>query len=116
MVTGALVVKSEEGFAVALDPALDDELRAEGMAREVVNRVQRLRKESGLEITDRIRLGVSGSPELAVALDRFRDFIAEETLALEVVSEMSEGRDGFEAHLEDEIDGAVVRFGLSRAR
>jgi isoleucyl-tRNA synthetase len=113
---GALVVKSEEGFAVALDPALDDELRAEGMAREVVNRVQRLRKESGLEITDRIRLGVSGSPELAVALDRFRDFIAEETLALEVVSEMSEGRDGFEAHLEDEIDGAVVRFGLSRAR
>jgi isoleucyl-tRNA synthetase len=113
---GELVVKSQEGFAVALDPVLDDDLRAEGMAREVVNRVQRLRKDSGLEITDRIRLGVSGSAEVEVALLRFRDFIAEETLALEVVSEIGAGANGYEAVLEDEIDGVFVRFGLSRSR
>jgi isoleucyl-tRNA synthetase len=113
---GELVVKSQEGFAVALDPVLDDDLRAEGMAREVVNRVQRLRKDSGLEITDRIRLGVSGSAEVEIALLRFRDFIAEETLALEVVSEIGAGANGYEAVLEDEIDGVFVRFGLSRTR
>ncbi|TVP75849.1 MAG: isoleucine--tRNA ligase, partial [Gemmatimonadales bacterium] len=51
---GDLVVRSEGGITAAIDPTLDDELRVEGMARELVNRIQRLRRDSGLEITDRI--------------------------------------------------------------
>jgi isoleucyl-tRNA synthetase len=101
---------------VALDPALDAELRAEGMARELVNRIQRLRKDAGLEITDRIRVGIEGPEEVRDALRNFRDFIARETLALEVMGDGLEGREGYETVREDEIDGAPVRLALSRAR
>ncbi|NIS35696.1 MAG: isoleucine--tRNA ligase, partial [Actinobacteria bacterium] len=54
--SGNLAVKGEGAYTVALDPELDDELRAEGLARELVNRIQRLRRDAGLEITDRIDL------------------------------------------------------------
>ncbi|MGD8322383.1 MAG: isoleucine--tRNA ligase, partial [Gemmatimonadota bacterium] len=79
--TGELVVKSEGRFTVALDPALDDELRAEGLARELVNRIQRLRKDAGLEITDRIELFIGGQDGVEAAARTHRDFIAGETLA-----------------------------------
>lgn len=112
---GDLVVKSEEGFTAALDPSLDAELRTEGMARELVNRIQRLRKDAGLEITDRIRIGVQGSDEVRDAVRSFRDFIARETLALEVSGGSDEGGGDYETVREDEIDGAPVRLALSRA-
>ncbi len=112
---GDLVVKSDGPYAVALDPTLDSELRGEGMARELVNRIQRLRKDAGLEITDRIRLGVEGPDEVSLVVERYHGFIAGETLALELVGGASVGRDGYEAVLEDEIDGIAVRVSLSRA-
>jgi isoleucyl-tRNA synthetase len=119
---GDLVVKSHEGYAAALDPELDDALRAEGMARELVNRIQRLRKDAGLEITDRIRVGIEGPDEVQVALSGFRDFIERETLALEVVRAVDGAgqggggawQDSYDAVMEDEIDGASVRLALSR--
>ncbi|MSR23423.1 MAG: isoleucine--tRNA ligase, partial [Gemmatimonadetes bacterium] len=112
---GNLVVKAQDGHTVALDPTLDDELRAEGMARELVNRIQRLRKDAGLEITDRIRLGLEGPEEVRNAVVKHWDLIARETLALEVDGS-SGGLDGrYEAFLEDEIDGTMVRLALSRA-
>ncbi|MEX0856172.1 MAG: isoleucine--tRNA ligase [Gemmatimonadota bacterium] len=110
---GELVVKSEQGFTAALDPALDAELRTEGMARELVNRIQRLRKDAGLEITDRIRIGIGGPEEVQVAVARFREFIARETLALEVLA-VAERPDGYEADVEDEIDGVPVQLALRR--
>ena len=61
--SSGLVVKGEGAYTVALDPELDDELIAEGVARELVNRIQRLRKDSGLDITDRIEL-VIGGPDI----------------------------------------------------
>ncbi len=50
-----------QGLTVALDTTLTDALRAEGLAREIINKVQNLRKKSGLEVSDRIDLAVSGS-------------------------------------------------------
>ena len=112
---GDLVVKSHDGHVVALDPSIDAELRAEGMARELVNRIQRLRKDAGLEITDRIRLGIEGSDEVHRAVSLFEAFIARETLALEVSGGDGPYGDGYEAVFEDEIDGSPVRVALSRA-
>jgi isoleucyl-tRNA synthetase len=66
---------------VALDPELDDALRGEGFARELVNRVQRLRKDAGYEYTTRIHLWIDGDTEALDALRPHGDFIQEETLA-----------------------------------
>jgi isoleucyl-tRNA synthetase len=111
---GDLVVKTEGGVVAALDPTLDDELRTEGMARELVNRIQRLRKEAGLEITDRIRLAVDGPGAVASAAAAWGAFIAGETLAvsLEVGAEAVEA---LEHALEDDVDGLKVRVALSSA-
>lgn len=66
---------------MALDITLTPELRAEGMARELVNRIQNLRKSMGLEITDRIRVTLSHTPETEQALASFSDYISTQVLA-----------------------------------
>ncbi len=81
---GNLVVKGEGAYTVALDPELDDDLRAEGVARELVNRIQRLRKDAGLEITDRIDLAIAGPESIRAAASVHESFIGGETLAVRV--------------------------------
>jgi isoleucyl-tRNA synthetase len=82
---GELVVESDAGFTVALDPAVDESLRLEGLARELVSRVQRARREAGLAVSDRIRLGIfSEHADLLEAATRFREYIAGDTLATTV--------------------------------
>lgn len=76
-----MLVASEGGVTVALDITLDEELTAEGLAREAVNRIQNLRKETGLDVTDRIRLELSGSEELKSALEKNSDYLCSEVLA-----------------------------------
>ncbi|MEX2466733.1 MAG: isoleucine--tRNA ligase [Gemmatimonadota bacterium] len=112
--TGDLVVKGEGGFTVALDPVLDDELRAEGVARELINRIQRLRKDAGLEITDRIELGIAGPEAIRAAAGAHRDFIGGETLALDValLDEATGERNGFPHALEVDIDGTPAWIAL----
>ncbi|WP_420634109.1 isoleucine--tRNA ligase [Candidatus Palauibacter sp.] len=80
-----LPVASDAGYLAALDTEVDDALRAEGRAREIVNRVQRLRREAGFELADRIRLGIAGSEELERAVATHAEYIAGETLAVEVL-------------------------------
>jgi isoleucyl-tRNA synthetase len=112
---GELVVRSEGGYTAALDPTLDEELKAEGSARELVNRIQRLRKDSGLAITDRIRLGVYGPERIRAAADDHRDFICDETLALQL--EIDDGLDavnGYEAVKSVTIDDMDVVIALTR--
>lgn len=75
------LVQSDGPFVVALDPTVSDTLRREGLAREVVNRVQRLRKEAGYEYTTRINLHISGDRDVLAASGAFEAFIAGETLA-----------------------------------
>ena len=78
------LVSSESGVTVALDVTMDDELKAEGLARELVNRVQNLRKDAGLEITDRIGLSLHVDDNIRRALEANLDYIRTETLAMEV--------------------------------
>ncbi|MBX9604605.1 MAG: isoleucine--tRNA ligase [Gammaproteobacteria bacterium] len=83
---GEWSVAQEGGITVALDVRIDDELRALGHAREVVNRIQNLRKTLDLDLTDRIRVEFEASPPLAASIERHREFIMQETLALELAA------------------------------
>jgi isoleucyl-tRNA synthetase len=110
--SGDLVVKSEGRITVALDPALDDELRAEGLARELVNRIQRLRKDGGLEITDRIELLLRGPEAVREAAATHRAFIAGETLAVSIDTGDGAVTDGY-PHVRDvDLDGMPARIAL----
>ncbi len=79
-----VVVAVEENLAVGLDVHLTEDLIAECGAREVVNRVQNMRKEAGLDVADRIRLWVQGSEALESWVGAFRGYVADETLAREI--------------------------------
>lgn len=75
------VVETEEGVTVALDSELSEELIAEGLAREFVNRIQNMRKDAGFEVTDRILIKFDGSGKIVYAVNSFSDYISNETLA-----------------------------------
>lgn len=110
--SSGLVVKGEGAYTVALDPELDDELIAEGVARELVNRIQRLRKDSGLDITDRIELVIGGPDNIQRAADQYEDFICSETLAL-TVAVSSHVHESDIPHVQEvDIDGTSVSIGL----
>lgn len=79
-----LAVASEGDLVVALEVTLDEALVREGLAREFVSKVQHLRKEVGLEITDRIRLFVQGASEVREALEAHRAYVMDETLCEEL--------------------------------
>ena len=83
-VTSDWLVQSGGSFVVALDPVMSPELMREGLAREVVSRVQRLRKEAGFEYTSRILLGVAGDPPVEAAVRSEAGLIRAETLAREI--------------------------------
>ncbi|NQX97413.1 MAG: isoleucine--tRNA ligase [Flavobacteriales bacterium] len=84
------LVQSEGGITVALDITLSDELKEEGIAREFVNRIQNLRKDSGLEVTDRISINILKHTEINQAINNNKNYICSETLAndLELVDEL----------------------------
>ena len=106
------LVQSEGQYVVALDPAITDDLRAEGLAREVVSRVQRMRKEAGYEYTTRIRLAVSGGDAVEQAVRAHGGFIAEETLARELVVGSRVNVPDLEQELD--IDGLTALVGIQR--
>jgi isoleucyl-tRNA synthetase len=101
-------VEAESGHAVALQLELDDDLRREGLAREIVHAVQNARKAAGLEITDRIDLTLSGDQDLIKAAQAHQDYLASEVLATTV---SYDGSNGAEAT----IDGKDLSIGVSRA-
>ncbi len=101
-------VEAEAGHAVALQLELDDELRREGLAREIVHAVQNARKEVGLEITDRITLSLGGDEELLVAARAHETYVSSEVLATEVAYD---GTDGVAVKL----DGRELRISIQRS-
>jgi len=88
-----LQVASEGAITVALDINVTPELRLEGIAREFVNRIQNLRKESDFEVTDKIILRIVRHPELNEAMDKYSEYIGNQTLAsrVELVDRLADG-------------------------
>jgi isoleucyl-tRNA synthetase len=78
------LVASEGKLTVALDITVTDELRREGVARELINRIQNIRKESGFEVTDKIKVEIEAKELVAGAIEQFASYIASQTLATEV--------------------------------
>ncbi len=103
-----LPVASEDGVTIALDTALDDALLDEGNAREFVSKVQNLRKEMNLDVSDRIVISFSGTPEIVRAVEGFRDYIANETLAVEIVSDAAAGT-------EFDLNGHLCKLSVRKA-
>jgi isoleucyl-tRNA synthetase len=94
-------VSREHGEVVALDLNMTEELRKRGLVREVIRLIQDLRKTSGLEVSDRIRLRLVGLDSIA----EFFDLVAREVLATQILTEPGEG-EGTLLELED-LDGSV---------
>ncbi|MBI4410747.1 MAG: isoleucine--tRNA ligase [Gemmatimonadetes bacterium] len=110
---GGVVVERDAEFTIGLDPAVDEALRREGLARELVNRIQRLRREAGLQVSDRIRLGIFGDDVVVEATNAHRDYIARETLARELETGPRPSGRGFTTLSDVELDGAAARIGLA---
>ena len=92
------LVSNEGNLTVALEVELTDELVKEGMAREIINRVQNLRKDGGLEITDRIRVTIAPNAQTDAAIAAFGDYIKGQVLADELIIAPN---DGAETEFED---------------
>ena len=75
------LVANEGRLTVALDITITDDLKKEGLARELVNRVQNLRKSSGFDITDKVNITVASSPEMNDAINDYKEYIANQVLA-----------------------------------
>ena len=105
------LVATEGGLTVALDITITEELRAEGIARELINRVQNLRKDSGLEVTDRILLRVDTNEWIQQAISANKTYVCNEVLANEIVFEQL---DATALVTDIEADGDT-RIGLIRS-
>ncbi|HWX74266.1 MAG TPA: DUF5915 domain-containing protein [Solirubrobacteraceae bacterium] len=109
-------VEREGAHAVALDLAIDEDLRREGRAREIVHAVQNARRSAGLAVEDRIELLLGGDPELLAAADAHRDYLAGETLAVALALGAEVGTaEAFPYGEEAEIEGRAIAIALRRA-
>jgi isoleucyl-tRNA synthetase len=116
-------VEREGAHAVALDLTIDDDLREEGYAREIVHAVQNARKSAGLEVEDRIALCLAGDPALVAAAEAHRDYLVGETLAVELeLPSLPELGDGTGASTiamdyseQTKIDGLTLTIGLRKS-
>jgi isoleucyl-tRNA synthetase len=122
--SGEYAVQEEAGYVVALDPRLTAALRQEGMARELVSRVQRMRKDAGLLVSDRIRLTIAGADAIEAAVQAHAGYVAGEVLACELRVGQGETAGPSAADVGSpptttmaqtfELDGLEVRVSLSK--
>ena len=103
------LVASEAGLTVALDTSLTSDLVDEGVAREFVNRVQNLRKDSGFDVTDRIRIQFQAPQRIAEAVLKLSAYVMSETLA----TQLSQGTNGNFTKID--IDGESCEIGITKA-
>ena len=102
-------VTSQDDLTVALDMTITDELMQEGLAREIVNRVQNLRKTGGFEVTDRIELLIEKNDKINNAVAKYGDYICNETLA--TITEV-DALEGVEA--EELVEGINVKLKIQK--
>jgi isoleucyl-tRNA synthetase len=113
--TGALAVQEEGGFFAAVDPSLTPDLKAEGLARELVSRVQRMRKEAGLAVSDRIVLTIAGGSEVHDIIERHGPWIAAEVLAAELVAGHALSGN-YDATQTVDLDGVTADVAITKVR
>ena len=103
------LVANDDNVTVALDVTVTPELRREGMARELINRIQNIRKGSNFEITDKVKVVLSDAPEVKEALESYGDYIATQVLA----SSIATGTPGDSA-VELDIDGLKINAEVTK--
>ena len=106
------LVASEGKLTVALDVTVTEELRKEGLARELVNRIQNIRKDSGFEVTDRIRVEIEKKEMLEGAIESYGEFIGAQTLALSVTLSESPAGDFV---VDSDIDEEPLKIAVTKA-
>ena len=109
---GGLAVASDKGVTVAVDVNLTPELVQEGYARDLVRLINNMRKDAGLEISDRIHLGYEATGDVADALVNFASYVQEETLATQLqASALADSRFDLTA----KVGGSDVSLSLRKA-
>jgi len=111
--SGDLVVQEERGYFAAIDPVITPELRREGLARELISRVQRMRKDAGLSVSDRIRLSIDGDAVVLEAAEVHRAWIADEVLARALMIGGA-GQEHMQARQTVDLDGIHADLALTR--
>ena len=106
------LVASEGKLTVALDITITDELRREGVARELVNRIQNIRKDSGFEVTDKIRVEIEATELTTPAVESFAQYIAQQTLAVDVKAVVAPAGDFV---IDSDIDEAPLKIAVTKA-
>ena len=107
-IEGWLVANDNE-LTVALDIQINSSLKNEGLAREIVNRIQNIRKEKKFEVTDRIKVNIGIHDELSIAINQYKSYISNEVLSDELtLSEHTTGQ------VIDLVDGISVAIDVQR--
>jgi isoleucyl-tRNA synthetase len=110
--SGPLEVQEDGARFAAIDTTVTPDLRAEGIAREIVSRVQRLRKDTGLAVSDRIRLQIAGPDALRAVAEQHRQWIAGEVLAREMI--VTDALSADPSAIALELDGMTANIALTR--
>jgi isoleucyl-tRNA synthetase len=99
---GNMAVARDGNLVVGLDTAITPQLEIEGTAREFVNRIQNLRKDSNLEVMDRIKIYYSAPPKVEKAVQEMTDYIKTETLAAEIRNTLPSGVETFDLIIDED--------------
>ena len=108
------VVESDAGVTIALDTELDKELEKEGLARELVNRIQNLRKDAGFEVSDHIVVGLKGDELVYQSVNAYGDYLKNETLTDKL--EQSKVLEKPDISTDFDIDGILVTISIKRVK
>lgn len=104
----------DRSYTLLLDLSLDKELKEEGYVRELIRRIQQLRKEAGFEVTDRIELFFHADNTINKAIERHSDYLKSETLAKEI--RLDELPEGLDISKTESLNGQEATIGLKRIR
>lgn len=106
------VVETENEYKVALSTVLSEELKDEGFARELVNKIQNMRRSAGFEVMDRIKVDIKTTPRLYRAMEAFDEYIKAETLSKEITKSGEKG----ELSKEWDINGEKAQISVARMK
>ena len=105
------VIESQDNITVALDTTLDDELVNEGIAREFVSKVQNIRKERDMDVNDKIKIVYNAEGELEAIINKQKNYISEQTMAVELSPDSGSKLNGFE---EININGRICKVSIEK--